>query len=76
GLQSGVITPGQSFYDSPIKIAATPALRSWSTGLGTVNDITALQKSSNVYMGYIALKMMGENRYPYPENAPPSLNDN
>lgn len=76
GLQSGVITPGQSFYDSPVRIAQSPPLRSWSTGLGTVNDITALQKSSNVYMAYIALKLMGENRYPYPENAPLSINDN
>ncbi|MBP2078184.1 peptidoglycan D,D-transpeptidase FtsI family protein [Oceanobacillus polygoni] len=76
GLQSGVITPGQTFYDSPIRVAQTPPLRSASSNIGTMDDITALKRSSNVYMGYIALKMMGENRYPYPENAPLSINDN
>ncbi|WP_339228130.1 penicillin-binding protein 2 [Oceanobacillus sp. FSL K6-2867] len=75
GYESGVITPGYGINDSPIRVAQTSPFRSWST-LGPVNDITALQKSSNVYMGYIALKMMGEDRYPFPDGSPLSVDPN
>src|SRR5699024_6170804 len=68
GYQSGVITPGQTFYDSPIKIAGTPKKSSWRQ-LGAVNDIDALRRSSNVYMFYIALRMGGEYRYPFPNGS-------
>lgn len=67
GLDSGVISPGQTFVDRPIKIKGTPQKGSYQS-LGAVNDITALKLSSNVYMFYIALKMGGENRYPFPQN--------
>ncbi|MDY0404772.1 penicillin-binding transpeptidase domain-containing protein [Virgibacillus sp. 179-BFC.A HS] len=64
GLQSGVIQPGTTFYDEPVKIAGTPAKKSWKPyGLGTVNDIQALKVSSNVYMFYIAMRMGGEYHY-------------
>ncbi|HLS66547.1 MAG TPA: penicillin-binding protein 2 [Pseudogracilibacillus sp.] len=65
GLQSGVISPGTVFYDSPIIIPDTPKKGSWRN-LGSMNDITALQYSSNVYMFYIGLRMGGDFRYPYP----------
>lgn len=68
GYQSGVITPGQSFYDAKIKIADTSSKGSWRN-LGTVNDLDALRMSSNVYMFYTALRMGGEYRHPIPENA-------
>lgn len=68
GLASGVISPGTTLYDSPIKIQGTPTKGSW-TRLGPVNDITALKRSSNVYMFYIGLRMGGEFRYPFPSNA-------
>ncbi|MCT1575896.1 penicillin-binding protein 2 [Oceanobacillus kimchii] len=71
GYESGVISPGQVFFDNPIRIASTPVKKSVSN-LGHVNDYQALEKSSNVYMFYIALRMMGENRHPYPDNS--SLN--
>lgn len=68
GLQSGVITPGTVFIDRPIKIAQTPTKASYRT-LGAVNDIQALKVSSNVYMFYIGLRMGGEYRHPFPNNA-------
>lgn len=68
GLQSGIIEPGQVFVDRPIKIAQTPIKSSYAA-LGAVNDIQALQRSSNIYMFYIGLRMGGEYRYPFPNNA-------
>lgn len=68
GLQSGIITPGQVFYDRPIKILETPVKGSYAT-LGAVNDIQALKVSSNVYMFYIGLRMGGEFRHPIPNNS-------
>lgn len=62
GFQSGVIRPNQTFYDRPIKIAGSPTLGSW-TNLGLVNDLDAIQRSSNVYMAYIAMRMGGEYNY-------------
>ena len=68
GLQSGVISPGQVFYDSPIKIQGTPQKGSYKP-LGSVNDISALKLSSNVYMFYIGLRIGGEYRYPFPNGS-------
>lgn len=62
GYASGAISPGQSFHDAPIKIAGTPEKSSWKN-LGSVNDISALTQSSNVYMFYIAMRMGGEYNY-------------
>jgi cell division protein FtsI/penicillin-binding protein 2 len=73
GLQSGAIKPGQTFYDRPIRIQGTPVKRSFNPNIGSANDITALQKSSNVYMYYIALRMGGEDRYPFPDNSSASI---
>ncbi|WP_373892823.1 peptidoglycan D,D-transpeptidase FtsI family protein [Virgibacillus sp. CBA3643] len=62
GYESEVITPGQTFYDAPIKIAGTEEKASWKN-LGLVNDLNALQQSSNVYMFNIAMRMGGEYNY-------------
>ena len=59
GYQSGVIKPDTYFYDAPIKILGTPKKGSWQN-MGSINELTALQRSSNVYMFYIALRMGGE----------------
>lgn len=59
GYDSEVIKPGQRFYDSPIKIRGTPTKRSWQN-MQWVDDTAAIQRSSNVYMFYIALRMGGE----------------
>jgi penicillin-binding protein A len=74
GLQSGVISPGTVFVDQPIKIKGTPLKKSYSGSIGAVNDVAALKRSSNVYMFYIALKMGGENRYPFPSGGKASFN--
>jgi cell division protein FtsI/penicillin-binding protein 2 len=68
GYESGIISPGTTFLDRPIDIAGTPTKGSW-TRLGTVNDYTAISRSSNVYMFYIALKMGGEHRHPFPDGS-------
>jgi cell division protein FtsI/penicillin-binding protein 2 len=73
GYESGVISPGQTFYDSPIKIRDTEEKRSFSSNIGLANDITALQRSSNVYMFYVALRMGGEYRHPFPRNSTTSI---
>ncbi|GIP64058.1 penicillin-binding protein [Virgibacillus pantothenticus] len=65
GYESGVISPGQVFNDRKIQIASGAPKGSYSE-LGPVDDYAALRRSSNVYMFYIALKMGGEHRYPFP----------
>ncbi|RKQ32690.1 peptidoglycan D,D-transpeptidase FtsI family protein [Oceanobacillus halophilus] len=71
GLDSGAISPGTSFYDKPFQMKSSPVYRSYSSNLGLMNDITALKRSSNVYMFYTALRMMGEYRYPFPNGGIP-----
>lgn len=68
GYQTGVISPGQYLVDEPIKIKDTPTMSSHQT-MGRVNDITALRRSSNVYMFKIAMAM-GEYNYQYNRAAP------
>ncbi|WP_217586716.1 peptidoglycan D,D-transpeptidase FtsI family protein [Lentibacillus saliphilus] len=59
GYESGVITPGQVFIDKPMKFAVGAPKRSW-INLGPVNDYQALQKSSNIYMYNIAMRIGGD----------------
>lgn len=56
GYETGVISPGDTFVDSPIKISGTPIKKSY-VNMGTINDLTALERSSNVYMFHIAMKI-------------------
>ncbi|WP_010095062.1 peptidoglycan D,D-transpeptidase FtsI family protein [Ornithinibacillus scapharcae] len=66
GLESGVVTPGEMLYDTPMKIKGTPEKSSYTdNALGWLNDIDALKESSNIYMFYIALRMGGEYNYQY-----------
>lgn len=69
GLGSGAISPGDTFVDSPIQFRSTPKKGSYSANIGSVNDITALKRSSNVYMFYTALRMGDDYRYPIADNA-------
>ncbi|GAB4073441.1 penicillin-binding protein 2 [Barrientosiimonas marina] len=62
GYQSGAIEPGQTFYDDGIKIKGSQEKSSWKD-LGMVNDLQALEQSSNVYMFHIAMRMGGEYNY-------------
>lgn len=63
GYETGVISPGDTFLDSPIKIAGTPTKKSYQN-MGIINDLTALERSSNVYMFHIAMKI---GNYDYAE---------
>ncbi|WP_100407983.1 peptidoglycan D,D-transpeptidase FtsI family protein [Bacillus solitudinis] len=67
GFQAGIIRPGDTFLDAPIKLPATQEKKSWTAGLGVVNDIRALEQSSNVFMFQIGMRMAkcyyrGENQ--------------
>ncbi|UFT97790.1 penicillin-binding protein 2 [Radiobacillus kanasensis] len=62
GLDAGLIDMGTTFNDRSIKIAGTPEKRSYKT-LGPVNDLKALERSSNVYMFFIAMRMLGDYNY-------------
>ncbi|WP_163970010.1 peptidoglycan D,D-transpeptidase FtsI family protein [Oceanobacillus halotolerans] len=70
GYESGVISPGQTFYDAPIKIKDTEPKAS-HRNLGLVNDYDALKYSSNVYMFYIAMRIGGH--YNHQSNDPLSF---
>ncbi len=56
GYQTGVIDIGTVLNDRPIQIAGTPVKKSWRN-FGLLNDLTALEQSSNVYMFEIAMRI-------------------
>jgi cell division protein FtsI/penicillin-binding protein 2 len=60
GLNEGVMKPNEVIMDQPIKIKATP-LKSSYKNLGPVTDLTAISKSSNIYMFFIAMRLGGAN---------------
>ncbi|WP_181350121.1 penicillin-binding protein 2 [Thalassobacillus sp. CUG 92003] len=70
GLHTGVVSPGEYIYDRPLNIKGTETKSSYSQ-LGSVNALSALERSSNVYMFFIAMRMMGNPTFQ--ENAPLSL---
>lgn len=63
GYKTGNLNIGDVFFDKCIKFKNTPQKCSWSTSLGTLNDITALKYSSNSYQFQLALKVAGINYY-------------
>ena len=63
GYKTGNLKIGDVFYDKCIKFKNTPQKCSWSTSLGSLNDITALKFSSNSYQFQLALKVAGINYY-------------
>ncbi|PFZ12352.1 peptidoglycan D,D-transpeptidase FtsI family protein [Bacillus pseudomycoides] len=65
GYQIGAIQPGTQFYDTPMKFKGTRVKKSWNvSGFGNINDLRALQVSSNVYMFHTALQIAGVNYVP------------
>ncbi len=66
----GVLEIGERRLDQCIKIANTPLKCSW-TNLGSLNDITALSRSSNTYQ-YRSAIAIGEGDYQY--NRPLAIN--
>lgn len=59
GLESGMIYPGQQFNDKPFQIKGSKVFSSVYP-MGIVNDIDALESSSNIYMALIGLRFGGE----------------
>lgn len=72
GYSTGNLKIGDVFYDKCIKFKNTPQKCSWSTSLGSLNDIKALQLSSNSYQFQLALKVAGVNYY---HNMPIKIDD-
>ena len=63
GYKTGNLKIGDVFYDKCIKFKNTPQKCSWSTSLGALNDVKALEYSSNSYQFQLALKVAGVNYY-------------
>jgi len=64
GMQTGVIKPGTVLRDEPLYISGTPVKKSYET-MGLINELTALQRSSNVYMFKIAIAIGGTTYRPH-----------
>ncbi len=66
GYSLHAITPGQVLLDEPIKIAGTATKSSIFNRSGAIylDDLTALERSSNVYMFKTAMKIAGVNYVP------------
>lgn len=58
GYNNNGLKIGETRSDTCVKLAATPLKCSWKK-LGTLNDISALQYSSNTYQFYTAMKVAG-----------------
>ena len=69
GYQTGKLQPGEVIVDEPMKFKGTDWKKSWKT-MGAINDLTALQQSSNVYMFKTAMKIAGVD---YVYNGPLSI---
>ncbi|MEK4841156.1 penicillin-binding protein [Bacillus thuringiensis] len=63
GFETKAITPGTNFNDVPMKFKGTKEKKSWKD-FGIVDDLRALQVSSNVYMFNTALKIAGIDYVP------------
>ncbi|HFK1711792.1 TPA: peptidoglycan D,D-transpeptidase FtsI family protein [Bacillus mycoides] len=63
GFETKAITPGTNFNDAPMKFKGTKEKKSWKD-FGIVDDLRALQVSSNVYMFNTALKIAGIDYVP------------
>lgn len=71
GLNEGVVTPTEVINDSPMLIQGTPSISSFNN-LGNVTATSALEKSSNVYMAHIAIRLAGSS---YVKGAPLYVED-
>ncbi|BDG46511.1 MULTISPECIES: penicillin-binding protein 2 [Parageobacillus] len=60
GFQTGVLHPNTYIVDEPLYIKGTKVKRSHTkVGMGRINELTALQRSSNVYMFKTAIAIGG-----------------
>lgn len=72
GFQSDYAHPGKVFHDRPIQIGNETMSSIGRRSLGRINDLTALERSSNVYMFEIA---MAFGNYHYGTKRGGGLND-
>lgn len=63
GYSSGNLKIGEVLYDKCIKFKNTPRKCSWKTSLGALNDLKALELSSNSYQFQVALKVANVKYY-------------
>ncbi len=63
GYETGAIKPGDYQLDEPLYIKGTKVKKSWET-FGRIDDLTALQVSSNVYMWKTVIAMAGGRYVP------------
>ncbi|WP_409289294.1 peptidoglycan D,D-transpeptidase FtsI family protein [Peribacillus sp. SCS-37] len=61
GYKTGALTPGQRILDARMKIKGTKDKGSWQS-MGLIDDLTALKRSSNVYMFKTAIAI-GKGNY-------------
>jgi cell division protein FtsI/penicillin-binding protein 2 len=64
GFNNGVIQPGSVHVDLPLIIKGTNPKSSWKS-FGAINDLKALQVSSNVYMWKTVIEMAGGRYVPH-----------
>lgn len=62
GYNNNALKIGEIRTDRCVKLSGTPLKCSWMS-LGTLNDITALKKSSNTYQYFTAMKVADVNYY-------------
>ncbi|MBU9711439.1 peptidoglycan D,D-transpeptidase FtsI family protein [Evansella tamaricis] len=58
GYDTGVMPPGTTILDRSINLPGAQPISSHST-LGYINDVSALEQSSNIYMVYVAMRLVG-----------------
>lgn len=71
GLNEDAVEPGEIIVDAPMKILGTAPKASFRN-YGPINDIQALEVSSNVYMFHIAIRLAGST---YVENQALGISD-
>lgn len=63
GYNTGAIKIGEVMYDECVKVAGVREKCSSVNNLGSINDITALAKSSNVYQFKTAIRVNGQEYF-------------
>ncbi len=63
GYNTGAVKIGEYMVDECVKVAGAPEKCSSVNNLGTINDITALAKSSNVYQFKAAIRVNGQEYF-------------
>ncbi|RBW71244.1 penicillin-binding transpeptidase domain-containing protein [Bacillus taeanensis] len=60
GYEHEVLSTGEVIYDRPLHFGGTTIKKSYGgRSLGHINDIKALERSSNIYMDYIGMRIAG-----------------